>query len=101
VKQGVEPAFAREQALQRFGDIESAKRQLYASARQREDRLRWRTAVDDVRRDGFAAAQRTREMAIRAALGAQRSSLLRLMIAAATRIACSPVRWRAWWLPTG
>jgi len=49
----------------------------------------------------FAAAQRTREMAIRAALGAQRSSLLRLMIAAATRIACSPVRWRAWWLPTG
>jgi len=51
VKQGVEPAFAREQALQRFGDIESAKRQLYASARQREDRLRWRTAVDDVRRD--------------------------------------------------
>ena len=28
-------------------------------------------------------------------------NLLRLMIAAATRIACSPVRWRAWWLPTG
>ena len=29
------------------------------------------------------------------------AAVMRLMIAAATRIACSPVRWRAWWLPTG
>ena len=48
---GMSPDAAREEALQRFGDLQSARSDLYSSARRREGRFRLRALVDDVRCD--------------------------------------------------
>jgi putative ABC transport system permease protein len=48
---GMSPDAAREEVLQRFGDLQSARSDLYSSARRREGRFRLRALVDDVRCD--------------------------------------------------
>ena len=51
VPQGMSPDAACEEALRRFGDLKAARRELYASTRQREDRLKLRVLADDLARD--------------------------------------------------
>lgn len=51
VAQGMSPDAACEEALRRFGDLKAARRELYASTRRREDRLKLRMLADDLARD--------------------------------------------------
>ncbi len=51
VAQGMSPDAACEEALRRFGDLKAARRELYASTRRREDRLKLRVLADDLARD--------------------------------------------------
>ena len=56
--QGVDPRRARRIALERFGDLEAAKRSLTAASRQRDRRITLAEWVDDVRRDVTVALRR-------------------------------------------
>jgi len=58
IGQGFDPDAARAEAARRFGDLETARRALYDSARQRERRLERSQWAEEVRRDVRLAVRR-------------------------------------------
>jgi predicted permease len=58
IRRGLTPEEARAEAERRFGDLEGARRALYASARRREARLDWRRLIDALSRDVRLAFRR-------------------------------------------
>ena len=60
VRTGMSPDDAEAEARRRFGDSRTARRALYASARRREGRLRWRGLAEEVGRDVRLALRRMR-----------------------------------------
>lgn len=58
VEQGFDPASARAEAERRFGDLETARRALYASARRRERQIHRNQWADELRRDLRLAVRR-------------------------------------------
>ena len=51
VRAGMSAREAREEAVRRFGDMDEARRRLQASARRKEDRLRWVRVLESIRVD--------------------------------------------------
>jgi putative ABC transport system permease protein len=60
VRTGMSRGDAEAEARRRFGDSRAARRALYASARRREGRLRWRGLAEEVGRDVRLALRRMR-----------------------------------------
>jgi predicted permease len=57
---GLSPQEARARALARFGDLDTARRDLYSASVRRDLRLGWNERIDDVRRDLRVALRRAR-----------------------------------------
>lgn len=60
VRCGETPERARALAIERFGNIDDARRRLYASATRREDRMKRRETIDAARRDVVLGLRRLR-----------------------------------------
>lgn len=61
VARGMPPAQARAEAEARFGDVDSARRRLYAAAAHRDRRLHWSERIASVKRDAVLAVRRMRD----------------------------------------
>lgn len=59
--QGLPPAQARSEAEARFGDVDAARRRLYAATAHRDRRLLWFERLGGVKRDAVLAARRMRD----------------------------------------